>query len=106
MALEIDIPTNIVELQGQDKTLEIWFQEVTGGNKGTQSTSSLMQEERYILKNDILYHVKGEWENLVVPCPIRERVMSVSLPQVEQSHMHTYIHFQSLTPLFHVLGWI
>ncbi|CAL8406538.1 unnamed protein product [Arctogadus glacialis] len=46
MALEMDIPTNIVELQRQDKTLELWFQKATGGVKGTQSTSSCMQEER------------------------------------------------------------
>ena len=37
-----------------------------------------MQEEGYILKNDILYHVKGECENLVVPGPIREKVMTLA----------------------------
>ena len=115
MALELDIPTNIVELQRQDKTLELWFQKATGGVKGTQNTSSVMQEEQYILKNDILYQVKGECENLVVPSTIRERVMypslslhvqSVSLPQGEQSHGHTYILCQSLTHRLHALGWI
>ena len=60
MALEFDTPRNIVELQRQDKTLELWFQKATGGVKGTQSTSRCMQEEKFILKNDILYQVKGE----------------------------------------------
>ena len=76
--LEMDIPTNIVELQRQDKTLELLFQKATGGVKGTQSTISGTQEARYILKNDILYQVKGECENLVVPGPIREKVMTLA----------------------------
>ena len=39
ITLDIDIPTNIVEQQIQDKTLVPWFQKATGGDKETQVAS-------------------------------------------------------------------
>ena len=39
ITLDIDIPTHMVRLQMQDKTLEPLFQKATGGDKETQVAS-------------------------------------------------------------------
>ena len=88
--MDIDIPTNIVELQVQDKTLELWFQKATGGDKETPGTGSLLEEERYILKNQMLYQVKGGIETLVVPGPMRQKVMTLAHSIPWSGHLGRY----------------
>ena len=90
ITLDIDIPTNIGELQVQDKTLEPWFQKATGGEKETPGTGSFLEEERYILKNQMLYQMKGGIETLVLPGPMRQKVMTLAHSIPWSGHLGRY----------------
>ena len=90
ITLDIDIPTNIGELQVQDKTLEPWFQKATGGDKETPGTGSFLEEERYILKNQMLYQMKGGIETLVLPGPMRQKVMTLAHSIPWSGHLGRY----------------
>lgn len=67
------IPHNIVQLQRQDKTLQPFFEKASKLN--TQTMFS--QKEHYLIKEDRLYWQGTEGERLVVPVPMRERVLQL-----------------------------
>ncbi|KAL2081694.1 hypothetical protein ACEWY4_023547 [Coilia grayii] len=84
--IDMDIPTNIAELQRQDKSLEPWFNRAADCGK----PGSLLKDERYVVKNGILYQIKGQQETLVVPKPLRCKVMTLAHSIPWSGHLGKY----------------
>lgn len=75
--LNTTIPEDIAELQIKDPTLQDWFQKVSEVDGVRKDNVSCLREETYILKNGILYQVKGEVEALVLPESMRHTVLTL-----------------------------
>ncbi|KAL7854953.1 hypothetical protein SRHO_G00171430 [Serrasalmus rhombeus] len=68
--VDLVIPSNISTLQGQDPTLQPWFNKVSEID-GVKQKGKGITEEAYVLKKGILYQRRGEVELLVVPAALR-----------------------------------
>lgn len=75
--LGMTIPEDIAELQKKYVTLQDWFQKVSEVDGVRNDNVSCLREERYILKNEILYQQKGEVEALALPESLRHTIMTL-----------------------------
>lgn len=72
------IPQDIAEMQKNDETLKSWFEKVTEVDGVQQGWVSSLAEEKYVVKNGILYQRKGDVEALAVPASCRFKVMDLA----------------------------
>lgn len=92
-----DIPHDIVELQKKDNSLKLLFDKAN--REGT--ISSISQKDHFVIKDDRLYLQGQEGERLVVPEPMRVKILQLGHSIPWAGHLGQHKTFEKIAARFY-----